>query len=107
MEGVDGVFASGAQRDMDAGRLGLRRKTLAQVEPQFGIVLAEADTDAAIDDFAQAQGLEHVLVEGGAFRHIADRDGDVIDHGRNPKKRPHPMLGRRGRTGKSAGARGF
>ena len=83
VEGAHGVLARRAQAHVHAGVGGDGRHLGAQVQPELGILLAEADRGRALDEPREAEWRQQALVEGGTRRQIADGHGDVVDHARS------------------------
>ena len=80
VEGAHRRLACGAQGDMPA-RIGCRgRHVGARIQPQLGILLAEADAAGARHEPGVSQGGEQALVERAGGGEVAHGNRDVIDH---------------------------
>ena len=70
---VYGVLAWRAQAHVHAGVGGDGRHIRAQVQPELGIFLAEADRGRPLDQPRVAERSQHALIEGGARGQVANR----------------------------------
>ena len=76
VEGVD-LLAVGRPEGQVHGVGG----SLALLDPQVGLAVAEAYRASVFNERAVAQGSERLLVKGAALRHIANGQRQVVDHG--------------------------
>src|SRR5471030_667789 len=80
MERIDLTCRLGPKTNMDAAFMRHRRHPGAQIDPEPGIALAEADRRRPRDEARQTKRRQCGLVEPrGAFE-VADAEGDVVDH---------------------------
>src|SRR5262249_32255731 len=80
MEGPDTLFAARAQADVAAGGLRLRNEVFAQIDPELGIGLAEADSRLANDEPGETQRCQHGFVECCAPLEVGNCNRNVVDH---------------------------
>ena len=80
MEGIDQLGRAHAQRRMRPGVAIDGRHGRAQIEPKFGIGLAEAHGARTNDELFITDRTKHCLIEACGPVEIANCDGDVINH---------------------------
>jgi hypothetical protein len=91
MERIDQFNRAHAQPHMGAAITVDRRHGRTQIQPKFGIGLAEADGARPNDQLFVADGAQHRLIEARRPVEIAHRNGDVIDHCRTILVPPDAM----------------
>ena len=80
MERIDLAGSPSAKTDMRAAFMRYLAHVLAQIDPEFRIVFAEADRGRPRHQSRQPECGERGLIEACGTLEIGDADGDVIDH---------------------------
>src|SRR3569833_1201926 len=80
VEGVDQIGRACAEAHMCAAVRRCRLQVTTQVDPELGILLAEADGGRALLQRGEAERAEHGLVETRRGGEIAHGNGDVVNH---------------------------
>src|SRR5690242_6020318 len=80
MERIDLGSRFCAKADMAAALRRNLRHLRAQIDPEFGIALAEADGARACDQQRKAERRQRAFVKARRALEVADADRDVVDH---------------------------